>query len=95
MAEKLEDLVSLTTRIPREQHEALRKLSFDTRESIAKHIRRAIDLYLETPDHDILAEIFDQIPELYGDHVKDGELTITLDVNTVDRIYSQIAKRGN
>ncbi len=46
MAEKQEELISLTVRLPREQYEALRKLSFDSRESIAEHIRRALREYL-------------------------------------------------
>lgn len=47
--EKKEDtgLVSLTVRLSREQHEVLRKVSFDTRISIAEHIRRAIEKYLK------------------------------------------------
>lgn len=48
MAEKQEDLISLTVRIYKEQHEALRKLSFDTRISIAEHLRQAITEYLMT-----------------------------------------------
>ncbi len=48
MSEKEQDgQVSMTTRLSREQHEALRKLSFDTRISIAEHLRQAVTEYLE------------------------------------------------
>ncbi|PSK13428.1 ribbon-helix-helix protein, CopG family [Brevibacillus sp. NRRL NRS-603] len=35
------------TYITDEQHESLRKLAFETKQSIAEHVRIALDLYLK------------------------------------------------
>lgn len=37
----------IKTYITDEQHEALRKLAYETKQSIAEHIRIALDLYLK------------------------------------------------
>lgn len=37
----------MKTYITDEQHEALRKLAYETKQSIAEHVRIALDLYLK------------------------------------------------
>jgi hypothetical protein len=39
-------MIRLNIQITPEQDEALRKASFETRESVAEHVRKAIDSYL-------------------------------------------------
>lgn len=48
MGENERLLKQVKTYLTEEQHEALRKLAFETRLSIAEHIRKAVDMYLES-----------------------------------------------
>jgi len=43
------DLIPTQIRLTPEQHEALRKLAYDTKISSSEHIRRAVEAYLKKP----------------------------------------------
>jgi hypothetical protein len=50
-------------------------------------------LIVAAPDmYEVLKDLRAQIPELYGDYIQDGRLTVTLDANTVERIFDVLAE---
>ncbi|WP_429850826.1 ribbon-helix-helix protein, CopG family [Brevibacillus porteri] len=46
MDEEKSQLKAVKTYLTEEQHEALRKLAFESKQSIAEHVRKAVELYL-------------------------------------------------